>query len=95
MLGSPNRDPRFFAEPDLFDVTRPRREAVRRNHRSFGAGPHFCIGVHQARMNLRVMLHELLSRWDQPRLLAEPERARSLFMDGFKRMRVGFSDRSS
>jgi cholest-4-en-3-one 26-monooxygenase len=94
VLGSPNRDPQLFADPDRFDITRPRRENVRRHYRTFGAGPHFCIGVHQARTNLCVMLEELVRRWDQPRLLGEPERARSVFMDGFKRMQVGFTARS-
>jgi cytochrome P450 len=93
VLAAPARDPRFFADPGHFDITRPRREAVRRHHRTFGAGPHFCIGVHQARMNLCVMLAELLRRWDDPRPAGEPERARSLFMDGFKRMRVEFTPR--
>ena len=93
VLGAPNRDPRFFVDPERFDITRPRREAVRRNYRTFGAGAHFCIGVHQARLNLCVMLEEIVRRIDDLRLLGEPERARSYFMDGFKRMRIGYRAR--
>lgn len=93
ILGGPNRDEAHFADPDTFDITRPRREQVRRHYRTFGAGPHFCIGVHQARMNLTVMLDEIVARMDNFRLLAEPKLARSIFMDGFKEMRVAFDRR--
>lgn len=94
ILGAPNHDPQFFTDPERFDITRPQREAVRRHYRTFGAGPHFCIGVHQARLNLVVMLQEIASRMDHLRLLEEPSHARSFFMDGFKQMRVGFAARA-
>lgn len=47
------RDPRVFEHPDevLFDRA-PNR------HISFGAGPHRCLGLHQARLTLRVALDE-------------------------------------
>jgi len=93
VLGAVNHDPRLFAEPERFDISRPRREAVRRNYRTFGAGPHFCIGVHQARLNLVVMLEEIVRRMDELRLLSEPKQARSIFLDGFKEMRIAFSGR--
>jgi len=93
LLGSVNHDPRLFAEPERFDISRPRREAVRRNYRTFGAGPHFCIGVHQARLNLVVMFEEIVRRMDEPRLMSEPKQARSIFLDGFKSMRIAFSAR--
>jgi cytochrome P450 len=89
LLGSPNRDPAYFAEPDRFDITRA-PDATRRNMRTFGSGPHFCLGMHQARMNLVVMLEEIARRIDRPRLLAEPRIARSIFMDGFKELRLAF-----
>jgi cytochrome P450 len=92
VLGSPNRDPALFADPDVFDITRPPAD-TRRNYRTFGGGPHFCLGINQARMNLAVMLEEIASRMDNPRLLAPPRHARSLFMDGFKELRLGFDRR--
>lgn len=92
VLASPNRDPAFFERPDEFDIRRPIAD-TRRNTRTFGGGPHYCLGFHQARLNLTVMLGEIANRMDNPRLLAEPKHARSFFMDGFKELRLGFDKR--
>ncbi|MDZ7785334.1 MAG: cytochrome P450 [Halioglobus sp.] len=89
VLGAPNRDPRYFDRPDEFDITRKPAQ-TRRGYRTFGAGPHFCIGVHQARMNLEVMTEEIARRMDNLRLLREPTHFRSNFMDGFKAMPIAF-----
>jgi cytochrome P450 len=43
--GAANRDPRKFAHPDVYDVERNPRA-----HLGFGAGPHFCLGSHMARL---------------------------------------------
>lgn len=89
ILGSPNRDPAFFERPQEFDIGRP-VEHTRRNYRTFGFGPHFCLGMAQARLNLTVMLEEIARRIQAPRLLAEPRFARSIFMDGFKELQIAF-----
>ncbi len=44
-----------------------------------------------ARLNLTVMIAEMARRIHQPRLLAPPRQARSIFMDGFKELRVAFT----
>jgi cytochrome P450 len=92
VLGAPNRDPEFFPDPDAFDITRPLNN-TRKNYRTFGQGPHYCVGVHQARLNLEVMLAEIVGRMTDFRLLAAPRHARSIFMEGYKEMRVGFARR--
>ena len=92
IVSSANRDPELFERPDSFDITRPAAYA-RRNYRTFGGGPHYCLGIHQARMNLTVMLGEVARRFDNPRLLAEPKQARSMFMNGFSEMQVAFDKR--
>lgn len=89
ILGAPNRDPAFFADPDAFDITRA-PNGTRKNYRTFGQGPHYCVGVHQARLNLEVMLEEIVRRMTGFRLLAAPRHARSIFMEGYKEMRVAF-----
>jgi cytochrome P450 len=93
VLAACNRDPSLFERPNEFDITRP-FAATRRNYRTFGGGPHFCLGINQARGNLTIMLEEIARRIDNPRLMAEPKHARSFFMDGFKELRLGFDRRA-
>ncbi len=92
LLGAPNRDEAYFIDPERFDITRP-TAATRRNYRTFGAGPHFCVGMHQARLNLSVMLGEIARRLDSPRVVGEPKHARSIFLDGFKELHLAFQPR--
>lgn len=93
LLGSPNRDPELFERPDEFDIDRaPVR--TRRNYRTFGGGAHFCLGIHQARMNLTVMLREISSRLDNLQVLSEPRQIRSVFMNGLSELQLGFDKRN-
>lgn len=57
MIGSANRDPKYFAEPDRFDI---RREP--NPHIAFGCGIHACLGAALARMEARIALSEFLRR---------------------------------
>ena len=67
-LAGANRDPRFFPDPDRFDV---RRENARHNV-AFAHGPHVCIGMHLARLEAHTAILRLLDRL--PRLRLDPER---------------------
>jgi len=52
-----NHDPKVFDEPDSCVIDRkPNR------HVAFGHGPHTCIGAHLARLEMRIVLEELLKR---------------------------------
>jgi cytochrome P450 len=57
-LGSANRDPSVFPEPDRFDI----RRANAREHLSFGCGPHICVGAPLAKLEVRVAVEEVSQR---------------------------------
>ncbi len=52
-----NRDPEVFADPDRFDITRAPNP-----HVAFGAGRHFCLGSHLARLELALMFEAIVTR---------------------------------
>jgi len=56
-LGAANRDPKRYAEPDTFDIFREPTP-----HISFGDGAHKCLGMHLARLEMRVLLTAVLDR---------------------------------
>jgi cytochrome P450 len=57
LFGSAARDPREYPEPDRF-VWNRRIDRVL----SFGTGQHYCIGIHLARLELRVLVETFLRR---------------------------------
>ena len=61
LMAAANRDPRRFPpDGDVFDI---RREA--RQHITFGAGTHFCLGNALARLEGRIALEEILKRFPE------------------------------
>ena len=73
-----------FDAPDTFDVGRtPNR------HLSFGrGGPHLCLGVHLARLEVKVVLAALARRVSRFELAGEPRRIRSNFTNGLKELPI-------
>jgi cytochrome P450 len=82
---SANRDETVFPDADRFDIAR-----TPNYHLAFGQGEHFCIGSHLARLELRVMLEEVMRRMPDIRLTGEVERLTSFQVAGIKHMPVTF-----
>ena len=67
LLGSANRDPAAFENPDVFDITRwPNK------HVGFGSGIHACLGAPLARMEAKIAITNLLKRNPNLRLAIDP-----------------------
>lgn len=82
---SANRDEDAFPDADRFDVARAPND-----HLGLGAGPHFCLGSHLARLQMRAFLQEALWRLPGLEVAGEVEWLQSNFQSGLTRMPVRF-----
>jgi len=74
-----NHDPAQFPDPRRFDAARsPNR------HLAFGAGAHQCLGLHLARLEMRILFEALLDRVVAVEPAGEAKRASSTFVGGLK-----------
>jgi cytochrome P450 len=81
---SANRDESVFKDPDTFDISR-----MPNPHVGFGArGPHFCLGANLARRELAVAFRNIFELMPEMQVVGEPDRLRSSFINGIKRMTV-------
>jgi methyl-branched lipid omega-hydroxylase len=77
-----NRDPDVFRDPHVFDLSRDPNP-----HFGFGAhGPHFCLGAHLARREIAVTFRGLFERLPDLEVTGPPDRLRSSFVNGLKRL---------
>ena len=81
--GSANRDADVFDRADEFDITRKPNP-----HLGFGQGVHYCLGANLARLELRVLYEELLSRFDEVRVVSPVEWTRSNRHTGIRHLVV-------
>ena len=82
-----NRDPRAFDDPWQFDIERSPND-----HIGFGGGgPHYCLGANLAKMEIRLMFHEIARRMPDIRLNGEVSYLRSNFIGGIKRLPVAYT----
>lgn len=87
LLAAANRDPEVFADPDRFDVARPNA----REHVSFSAGRHFCLGAALARMEGEVGLRSLLTRFPDLAVAPGAHRRTTRILRGYRTLPVRLS----
>ncbi|MEQ1539699.1 MAG: cytochrome P450 [Sphingorhabdus sp.] len=80
-----NHDSDVFDEPRKFNAARDQNR-----HLAFGAGSHQCLGLHLARLEMRILFEELLDRIQTVELAGEPRRANSTFVGGLKTLPLRF-----
>ncbi|WP_280399724.1 cytochrome P450 [Nocardia carnea] len=85
LIGSANRDAEVFDDGDTYDLDRPEKG----NLASFGAGVHFCLGAHLARLEATVALREFASRVESYRVREDGiERVHSSNVRGFAKLPI-------
>jgi cytochrome P450 len=85
LFASANRDPGRYPDPDRFDVRRNPRD-----HLGWGHGPHVCVGMHLARLEMETLLATLIARVE--RIEADrPILAWNNVLQGFARLPARFS----
>ncbi|CAM3326021.1 cytochrome P450 [Mycobacterium frederiksbergense] len=83
---SANYDEDVFENPFQFDILRNPNP-----HLAFGGnGAHFCIGANLARMEIKLMFHEIANQIPDISKLAEPKRLRSGWINGVKDLQVSY-----
>ena len=81
--GSANRDASVFDRADEFDIARKPNP-----HLGFGQGVHYCLGANLARLELRVLYQEMLSRFGGVRVVQPVEWTRSNRHTGIRHLVV-------
>jgi cytochrome P450 len=81
--GSANRDASAFDDADEFDIARKPNP-----HLGFGQGVHYCLGANLARLELRVLFEELLSRFGTVQVVRDVEWTRSNRHTGIRHLVV-------
>ena len=84
MLGAANRDPSVFEDPDTFNVAR----ASAHQHLAFSAGIHYCLGSQLARLEAKIALRTLFTRFPTLALNARPTRRSTRVLRGYKSLPV-------
>ncbi len=83
---SGNRDEAVFDDPYNFKVDRKPNP-----HVAFGHGVHLCLGLHLARLELRILFEELVPRLDRIELGGEPKNSLANFVSGLKTLPIRYA----
>jgi cytochrome P450 len=83
LFQSANRDEEVFDHPYEFDIDRKPNKQI-----AFGYGPHMCIGQHLSKLELKVMLEELLPRLESIELVGPGKLTQTNFVGGLKHLQA-------
>jgi methyl-branched lipid omega-hydroxylase len=87
---SANRDEAVYPNGNKFDIMRPNTSEMIGYG---GGGPHFCLGANLARREIQVMFDEIFRQVPDLQITGEPDRLKSAFINGIKRMPCSFTPR--
>jgi cytochrome P450 len=85
---SANRDEDVFEDPFSFRIDRKANK-----HIAFGFGPHLCLGQYLAKMEMRMLLEELIPRLDEIELAGDPSLIAANFVSGLKHLPIRYKMR--
>ena len=86
-LGSANRDPAKFSNPDLFNILRPENQ-----HLAFGDGIHSCLGAALARAQAEIAINSLVQKLPNLKLASDKlEWRKNIALRGLKTLSVTFN----
>lgn len=88
MFESACRDEELIEDPFTFNIERKPNP-----HLAFGTGPHLCLGMHLAKLEIASFFNELLPRLDSIELNGEPSFTKAAFVTGLKSLPVKYSMR--
>ncbi|UYQ60288.1 cytochrome P450 family protein [Streptomyces peucetius] len=88
-LAAAGRDTTRHENPDRFDVAR----STRREHLAFGFGAHFCLGARLAKLETKIALRALFTRFPALALAEEPARLSSIPLQGYSTLPVRLQSR--
>ncbi|NNL90572.1 MAG: cytochrome P450 [Marinicaulis sp.] len=81
---SGNKDEDIFEDAETFQIDRENAS----RHLSFGFGIHRCMGRRLSELQLKILLEEILKRWDRIEIAGPPVKTRSNFVHGFDALPV-------
>lgn len=90
LFGAANRDPRRYERPEHYVIDRGPSD-----HLAFGAGIHFCLGAHLARLEATIVLRQLTERVAGLQLVGEPVWTNNPALRGLQLLPLRFEPRGS
>jgi cytochrome P450 len=85
---SANRDEAVFDDPFRFDVRRHPNPQI-----AFGFGTHFCLGASLARVELRLLMEQLVATFTDLEVLSPPDIEENIFVGAVTNLDLGFTRR--